>query len=141
MQLALTTLIAVLAATAANEGINCKGSSECYRGRGYAASQLDGIIQRGPDDRWFNNKQQIACVSTTNDVGPNSASCAHLQNTGGAPLKNIKGLAPRIVEHNYKNCGSVPYFFPSDNNVANSELTSNYITKSCLGKYQDGLSP
>ncbi|KAL8643317.1 MAG: hypothetical protein Q9226_008409 [Calogaya cf. arnoldii] len=106
MQLTHTTLLALLTASASSEGINCKGSSECYRGGGSAASRLNSFIQAGPNDRWFDNKQQIACVDAGSGADPGSAICAYLQNTGGAPLRNIKGLAPRILEHNCKNCGS-----------------------------------
>ncbi|KAI4284516.1 MAG: hypothetical protein L6R38_001339 [Xanthoria sp. 2 TBL-2021] len=141
MQLALTTLLAVLAATASSLGINCQGSSECYRGKGTAASRLNSYIQAGPDNRWFNNKQQIACVDASTDINHQSAICAYLQNTGGAPLKNIKGLAPRILEHGCKNCGSVPYFYPADNNVDNGELTFNFVTKGCNAQYDSGLCP
>ncbi|KAI4105540.1 MAG: hypothetical protein LQ339_003382 [Xanthoria mediterranea] len=141
MQLALTTLLAVLATTASSKGINCEGSSECHRGNGNAAARLNSYIQAGPDNRWFNNKQQIACVDASSDLTQQSAICAYLQNTGGAPLKNIKGLAPRILEHGCKNCGSVPYFFPADNNVANGELTFNFVTKGCRARYDSGLCP
>ena len=46
-------------------------------------------------------------------------------------MRNIQGLAPRIPEHGCDKCGSVPYFFPSDNDVTHGELTFNYVTNGC----------
>ncbi|KAL9008069.1 MAG: hypothetical protein Q9180_009541, partial [Flavoplaca navasiana] len=115
MQLSLATLLSILAATASCRGINCEGNSECYRAGDTAASRL---IHAGPDDRRFNNKQQIARVPAGSGPNPDSANCAYLQDIERAPLRRIEGLASRIIEHGCKDCGSLPNFFPADNNVA-----------------------
>ncbi|KAL8900853.1 MAG: hypothetical protein Q9192_000858 [Flavoplaca navasiana] len=66
----LATLLTILAATASCKSINCEGNSECDRGGATAASRL---IHAAPDDRWFNNKQQIARVPAGSDPNPDSA--------------------------------------------------------------------
>ncbi|WYZ37982.1 hypothetical protein EsH8_II_001488 [Colletotrichum jinshuiense] len=107
---AALSLLAV-ASTAAAKGINCEGSGNCNRSintgvNGNEANQLKSLIDRIDDNRWYNNGQKIACVNWV---------CAFLQNTGGAPGRNIKGLAHFIPEHGCKVCGSVPYFYPAVN--------------------------
>lgn len=107
-------------------GINCKGSLQCdFIGAGHAKELVNAINGIDPNRRYANG-ELIACAGIL---------CAFLQNTGGAFGFNIKGLAPRITEHNCGNCGSVPFFFPSDNDVSHGQLTFNVVTHPC----PDGL--
>lgn len=132
MQFSLATALSLLAvaSTAAAKGINCEGSSNCnpsfnsgvWRAE---AGELKNLIDRIPDDKWFNNGQKIACVRWI---------CAFLQNTGGAPGRNIKGLAHFIPDHGCTICGSVPYFYPAINDVSQGMLTFNWVnTPKCEG--------
>lgn len=101
-------------------GINCRGSAICvFEKEGDIAQRLTNYINNIDENRWYNNGEQIACAAKN--------VCAFLQNTDGAPGRNIKGLAHFIPEHGCKICGSVPYFFPGDNNVDNGELTYNVV--------------
>ncbi|KAJ7478407.1 killer toxin [Mycena latifolia] len=124
MYLPFISLAVVLATTSkvAATGINCDGSGLCGP---KVATQLVSDILTMSDSTWVNNGQHIACEG---DI------CAFLQNTGGAPGSNIKGLAHFITEHGCESCGSVPYFYPSDNNVADGELTFNAVSNpTCNG--------
>jgi hypothetical protein len=108
----------------ANLGINCRGSSNC------GLTTVDGIanrlveyIQQIPDDAWYDNGQHIACYDFI---------CAFLQGTGGTWGSILKQLAPYIPDHGCTACGSVPYYFPQgDNNVADGQLTFNYVDNDC----------
>ncbi|KAJ7468584.1 killer toxin, partial [Mycena latifolia] len=100
-------------------GINCEGSAQCS-GAVDAASDLAGYISGLSDDVWINNGQQIACIANI---------CAFLQNTGGTWGSIVKQFAPYIPDHGCQACGSVPYYYPQgDNNVADGELTFNYVS-------------
>ncbi|KAJ6576048.1 Kp4-domain-containing protein [Mycena vulgaris] len=138
MQLALISLAVVLATanTAVNAsnittavtlpvadlGINCQGSRLCDGNAFDTSSQLVEYINQASDGTWFNNGQHIACVNSI---------CAFLQNSNGAPGSSVKALAHYIPDHNCKVCGSVPLFYPNDNNVANGELTFNAVSNPC----------
>ncbi|KAJ7257289.1 Kp4-domain-containing protein [Mycena rebaudengoi] len=109
-------------------GINCNGSKACFYGDSRAAAFLAGYIDKMRDDIWINNGQHIACIGHI---------CAFLQNTGGTWGSIVKQLAPHIpYGHSCKICGSVPYYFPQgNNNVADGELTFNYVySPSCTNK-------
>ncbi|KAJ7137842.1 Kp4-domain-containing protein [Mycena epipterygia] len=108
------------AAVVTDFGINCEGSSICKGKSAHVASLLVGYIDGIADDAWYNNGQQIACAE---DV------CAFLQNSGGNSGKNIKGLAHYIRDHGCTACGSVPIFYPGDNNVKDGQLTFNYVSR------------
>ncbi|XEV04561.1 hypothetical protein FSHL1_009848 [Fusarium sambucinum] len=108
-------------------GINCRGSSKCSQiwGPDNVARDLTNVINKIDGNRWYRNGEHIACVG--NQAGNGGGYCAFLQNTSGAPGRNIKGLAHFIPDHGCKMCGSVPYFYPADNNVDNGQLTYNYV--------------
>jgi len=140
MQLATSAQLLVLAALfnlAAALGINCRGDGGC----GVAGVLLTRAIEPIDPGRWFANGEQIACVSTaatTSDYsGLSSAYCAFLQNTGGAWGSRILELAHYLRDHGCKGCGSVPYFYPDDNDVSHGELTYSSVNRPC--SYSDGL--
>jgi len=120
-------IFTALLSFAAALGINCRGSGACSAGRaGELLRAIEGI-DRG---RWFADGEQIACV--TYDSGDGSASfCAFLQNTGGAWGSRILELAHHLRDHGCKGCGSVPYFYPEDNDVSQGELTYNSVRRPC----------
>jgi Kp4 len=110
-------------------GINCRGSALCNSSlngaiNGYEADTLTQWINGIDPNRWYNDGEQIACFVP-------SHICAFLQKTDGAWGSNIKGLAHYIPDHGCKSCGSVPYFYPGDNNVDDGMLTYNYATQTC----------
>jgi len=100
-------------------GINCQGSSLCSGKPGNTASLLIGYIDSINSDTFYNNGQQIACVSNI---------CAFLQNTNGETAGTIQNVASDILSHGCAVCGSVPIGYPSNNNVADGELTFNYVS-------------
>ncbi|KAF4448966.1 Killer toxin, Kp4 [Fusarium austroafricanum] len=121
-----------LVSSTAALGINCRGSANCNTfGNNQIAAQLTHAIDGIDPNRWYNNGQHIACVGTGAPITGNGAFCAFLQGTGGAPGRNIKGLAHFIPEHGCGACGSVPYFFPSSNDVKDGQLTYNYVSNGC----------
>ncbi|KAJ7887550.1 killer toxin [Mycena olivaceomarginata] len=103
-------------------GINCRGSSYCLSACTIAntASVLVTNINAVSNGLWFNNGDHITCYGNI---------CAFLQNTpeGGAYGSTIKGYAHYIPEHGCACCGSVPTGFPNDNNVADGQLTFNFV--------------
>lgn len=119
----LTTFLMVLTGASAL-GINCRGSIECLRQPNDAAPQLTNLLNGIDPARWYNNGDQIVCISSV---------CACLQYTEkGASGATIQSLAHYIPEHGCKTCGSVPVFFPSgDNSVWDGELTFNYARNPC----------
>jgi hypothetical protein len=109
--------------------------------------RLTRSIDNIDPNRWYSNREQIACASATLVVqninhlarrsGGNVWICAFLQNTAGAPGSKILELAHRIDAHGCTVCGSVPYFYPAENDVSRGELTYNYVNKPCSRR--DGL--
>jgi len=99
-------------------GINCRGSSLCS-GPSDTASLLVEYIDSISSGTFYNNGQQIACVANI---------CAFLQNTNGETAGTIQNVASYITSHGCKVCGSVPIGYPSNNNVADGELTFNYVS-------------
>lgn len=106
---------------ASAKGINCQGSGAC----GLAKTEIprianilngDGAYPGISDTRWYNNGQNIYCGENTD-----SWSCVFLQKSGGAPGKSIKKLIRALADHNCVHCGSVPLFYPDDNNIENGE--------------------
>ncbi|TID25370.1 putative MFS-type transporter [Venturia nashicola] len=133
MQFTITTVLAFMAATTvvSGLGINCQGSSQCSQGSGEVSRKLTGYINKLDDGRWVDNGVQIACVREP-AAGANSAICAFMQGTGGASAKSLKALAQDLVDHGCNKCGSVPLFFPSDNNPdTHGILTFNYVANGC----------
>lgn len=123
--------IAALAASTSALGINCKGSALCSATTdGGVAQQLKEYIDRIDTSRYYNNGQQIACDKVQAIEG-SVTICAFLQNSNGAPGSSIKELAHYIPDHGCKVCGSVPLFYPQDNNVDNGELTFNVVGNGC----------
>ncbi|KAF4770901.1 hypothetical protein HAV15_012315 [Penicillium sp. str.  len=112
-------------------GINCRGSAKCSGlwGSDNVASNLKNAIDSIDTNRWYLNGEHIACVG--NQAGNGGGYCAFLQGTRGANGGKIKELAHNIPDHGCKMCGSVPYFYPGDNNVADGELTFNYVDNPC----------
>jgi len=128
--LVLVALFHIVAAL----GINCRG----FCGAGVRpAGGLTRAIERIDPGRWFANGEQIACVSYWDTDSGYSSYCAFLQNTGGAWGSRILELAHYLRDHGCKGCGSVPYFYPEDNDVAHGELTYNFVQKAC--SRSDGL--
>ncbi|KAJ5142873.1 killer toxin [Penicillium bovifimosum] len=119
-------------------GINCRGSANCNTfGNSQIAVSLTHAIDGIDPNRWYNNGEHIACVGTGAPITGNGGFCAFLQNTGGTNGAWIKSIAHNIPEHGCKTCGSVPYYFPGDNDVSKGELTYNYVDDSCS---QDGAT-
>ncbi|KAJ5649517.1 killer toxin [Penicillium longicatenatum] len=103
-------------------GINCRGSSNC------GAPDAPELIDQIDPSRWYDNGEQIACQNEALDEG---AVCAFLQNSGGAPASSIITLARELEDHGCGVCGSIPLFYPNDNNVDDGELTINFVSGSC----------
>ena len=120
-------------------GINCRGSSNCGgQGAVRVVRRLTRSINDIDPSRWYRNGEQIACMGVDSDNGIRFY-CAFLQNTGGAPGSKILELAHYIQDHGCKICGSVPYFYPAENDVSRGELTYNSVIKPC--SRDDGLCP
>lgn len=133
---ALATVLSLLT-PALGLGINCRGSGACaFSISSDIAKRLTDYIDGIDPNRWYNNGEHIACATFDADEGTVGHICVFLQNTGGAPGQNIRGLAHFIPEHGCRDCGSVPYFFPDDNNVDDGELTYNVVGSDACG---DGL--
>ncbi|KAL5341312.1 killer toxin [Aspergillus crustosus] len=109
-------------------GINCRGSSNCTAPDAPDLIDLVPLIDQINPSRWYNNGQQIAYLNENVDDG---AFCAFLQNSGGAPASSIITLARGLRDHGCGLCGSMPLFFPDDNNVDDGELTVNFVSGSC----------
>jgi hypothetical protein len=104
-------------------GINCRGSNYCIDNsekNQYEAQTLRWFLNAIDSGRWYNNGEHIACTPAN--------ICAFLQNTDGTTGDWIKGLAHFIPDHGCTVCGSVPYYYPSDNNVNDGQLTFNYVS-------------
>ena len=122
-------------------GINCRGSFGCvsgvHNGDGTFGDDMPALVNfiNGIDEtRSFKSGEHIACVAFNNPLIAGSLKggvCVFLQNLppGTASLDGgkIKTLIGDIQGHNCKNCGSVPIDFPNTNDVANGELTVNYV--------------
>src|SRR5580658_3283021 len=112
-------IIAIFLSSASALGINCRGSIRCSEASSPPAlahvltADISGIDQ----GRWYNDGEQIACELDEDS----NHFCAFLQNTGGAWGSDILRLAPYIPGHGCDTCGSVPYFYPSDNDVDHGE--------------------
>ncbi|KAI8663272.1 hypothetical protein FSOLCH5_008426 [Fusarium solani] len=111
-------------------GINCRGSANCMLYGANVSKDMVNLLNGVDPNRWYNNGQQIACVTRQNDAG---AICAFFQNTGGWQGQKAKELAHYITEHGCLACGSVPTGFPGSNDVAQGELTFNYVSNPCTG--------
>jgi hypothetical protein len=117
-------------------GINCRGTCPLSHDVSFAYRLTNAIegIDRG---RWFANGEQIACTRDPTPSGPLISYCAFLQNTGGAWGSRIIELARYLEAHGCTGCGSVPYFYPEDNDVSHGELTYDHVVKPC--SYRGGL--
>ncbi|RFN46476.1 hypothetical protein FIE12Z_9311 [Fusarium flagelliforme] len=129
MQLS-SLLASSMLALGVSAGINCKGSSNCAN-VGFKLTDLRQTAQKLPDNKWYQNGEHIVCWQSIGGTG----FCAFLQNTGGLPGKEIKRLLQELVNHGCGKCGSVPAFFPSDNDEkSHGILTVNYVQKpNCNG--------
>jgi hypothetical protein len=132
-----TVAITTLAISTSATGINCAGSGACALAiAGNSARELSNYINNIDDNRYYQNGEHIACATFSSDEGTQGHVCAFLQNSNGAPGHSIRALAHYIPDHGCKECGSVPLFYPGDNNVANGELTFNVVGSNACG---DGL--
>ncbi|KAF4950771.1 hypothetical protein FGADI_7967 [Fusarium gaditjirri] len=121
MQLTAILATALLAAGQAAAGINCRGSSQCGGGtQGESVSDFIDLARFLDPNRWYYNGQHIICTQHL---------CAFLQNTGGMPGSSIKNLFWELYNHGCKRCGSVPVFYPDDNDEkSHGILTINYVS-------------
>ncbi|KAF5019116.1 hypothetical protein F66182_8885 [Fusarium sp. NRRL 66182] len=121
MQITAIIATALLAAGQAAAGINCKGSSQCAGGtQGEYLGSLMNLARGLDNNRWYQNGEHIVCAQHL---------CAFLQNTGGMPGSSIKTLLGELDKHGCNKCGSVPVFFPQDNNEkSHGILTVNYVS-------------
>jgi hypothetical protein len=135
-------VFAALFHLASTLGINCRGAAYCVGGQAGSrhsrvASRLTSAIENIDGDRWYADGELVACVTNQpNHEGPVSF-CAFLQSTGGALGSRILELAHYIEAHGCRGCGSVPVFYPEQNEVSGGELTYNYVRRPCLAR--DGL--
>ncbi|RGP78398.1 hypothetical protein FLONG3_3534 [Fusarium longipes] len=120
MQITTIVATALLAAGQAVAGINCKGSSQCAGGiNGAYLSSLVNLAQYVDPNRWYKNGEHIVCADRL---------CAFLQNTGGMPGSSIRPLLRELENHGCNKCGSIPVFFPDDNDEkSHGILTANYV--------------
>ncbi|KAF7302907.1 Killer toxin, Kp4/SMK-like, core [Mycena kentingensis (nom. inval.)] len=103
---------------AAAFGINCQGSFKCGEQPSDTSRLLVECINTIDSGWMYPNGRHICCRLNV---------CAFLQGESEARSGgDIKGLAPKIVEHGCKSCGSVPT--RPGNNVAYGELTFNYVS-------------
>ncbi|KAL5341311.1 killer toxin [Aspergillus crustosus] len=124
MHLPTILSIGLVLTTTSALGINCRGSSDCSLTDCPSLGQVLSIIEEIDDNSWFDNGEHIACIR----AGAQAYSlCAFLQNSGGALGSSIKTLARELQQHGCGNCGSVPLFYPGDNDVNNGELTFNAV--------------
>ncbi|KAF5656495.1 KP4 killer toxin [Fusarium circinatum] len=121
MQLTAIITTALLAAGQAAAGINCKGSSQCAGGtQGEYTSSFVTLAKDLDPNRWYYNGQHIMCTQHL---------CAFLQNTGGMPGSSIKTLISDLEAHGCNKCGSIPVFWPQDNDdKSHGILTINYVS-------------
>jgi len=104
-------------------GINCEGSTKCGNPSTELLEDMTYVVSNNLDQsRFYNNGEQIIC---SNNV------CAYCQKSGGAPGSSIVSLMELLLAHGCDVCGSIPLFYPSDNNVDNGELTVDYASSSC----------
>jgi len=131
--LARLLIFASLLHLAAALGINCRGGACASTGAHQLTTAIEGIDR----NRWFANEEQIACITVDSTATRSSSICALLQNTGGAWGSRILELAHYLRDYGCKGCGSVPYFYPEDNDVSHGELTYNVVIQPCSSR--DGL--
>ncbi|KAL4908781.1 killer toxin [Aspergillus multicolor] len=114
----------LLLSTASALGINCRGSSDCSLTDAPSLGEIVSLIEEIADDSWWDNGEHIACIRS----GSHAYSiCAFLQNSGGAPGSSVKTLARELQGHGCGVCGSIPLFYPDDNDVNDGELTVNAV--------------
>ncbi len=108
-------------------GINCKGSFHCGDSGSprlwFMIQKLSGKLD---SEHWYQNGQHIGCFHYV-DVDK-SAMCVFLQGTGGMPGKAIVPLLQSLSDHGCAQCGSIPVFYPDNNNEGDHGiLTVNYV--------------
>lgn len=114
------------------KGINCQGNARCPDLKQYIKlEKFISKISRIPDDFWFKDGEHIACYTQYLPFGSRISGCVFMQGTNGASAKSIKKLLGHLKDHNCKLCGSVPMFFPEDNDIStHGQLTVNYVNGS-----------
>jgi hypothetical protein len=70
------------------------------------------LLNEVDGSKWANNGEMVVC---------NHNLCAFTQNSGGAPVSRLQVLAEELFDHGCNICGSIPLFYPGDNNVADGE--------------------
>ncbi|KAL4724560.1 hypothetical protein ACLX1H_008001 [Fusarium chlamydosporum] len=119
----LTTVLLAVGVSA--EGINCKGSSNCGN-IGFKLTDMRDTAEGLDDNRTYYNGEHIVCWENYAKTG----FCAFLQGSGGMLGSDIKRLLQELVNHGCSRCGSVPVFFPGDNDIRDHGfLTVNYVSK------------
>lgn len=123
-------------------GINCRGSTACVSaapqpggGFGNDIPALVNYISGIDETRVFKQGEHIACIAYHNPfiaASTKGGVCVFLQTLpagiNGLDGGKIKTLLGDIQEHQCTNCGSVPIDFPTTNDVANGQLTVNYVS-------------
>ena len=88
--------------------------------------------------RWYDDEELIACAPARGSSFRGGV-CAFLQGTGGATGSQILGLAHYISDHGCLICGSVPFTYPSGNDVSHGELTYIVGPQKCSSQEKYGL--
>ncbi|KAJ9365561.1 killer toxin Kp4/SMK [Paecilomyces variotii] len=125
MHYILNLTLITLGISSASEalGINCRGSSNCG-GTLCSLSTIYSAVEQLPDGNLYNPGQHIACCG---DPGVVSGLCAFTQNTDKQiSAAQAKTLLQGLINHGCQKCGSNPF---QDNNVAEGELTVNYVSQ------------
>jgi hypothetical protein len=118
------------------DGINYEGAGSCagFGLNPHSLADLLGDAQQLDPNAWFQNGEHIVCAEAIAGDG----ICAFLQATGGAPGSSIPGLIQALLDHGCTICGSVPLFYPINEDSDPNDhgiLTVNYVesTDGCSG--------
>ncbi|KFY39723.1 hypothetical protein V495_05761 [Pseudogymnoascus sp. VKM F-4514 (FW-929)] len=131
--------VAIMASTIAAEGINCHGSANCdTEPEQLSLSTLVDLVKGADDNRWYNNGEKIACMWENFFSG---AFCAFWQGSNGNSGRESKLYIQSLSDHGCGLCGSIPYGFPTTNDINNGYLTVNFVTDNCLEHEGTGLCP
>ncbi len=107
-------------------GINCHGSIICsLQGTNMMAYLHTQIVYGGGDpNHVYHNGDKVACSA--------SGICVFLQGTDeqGLSLQAITNLMGTLIGHECRVCGSVPIFYPTENDISlHGMLTVNYSSR------------
>ncbi|KAM0266214.1 hypothetical protein ACHAPA_007216 [Fusarium lateritium] len=121
--LTITTLVSAASAL----GINCRGSGWCDINSASLNNLLTKAKQlqaRGLGDHYWGEGVQIACSG-----GQWGSICAFFQSGASGNTDRAVQLIQGILDHGCTQCGSIPT--QDGNNVANGQLTVNYVEHPC----------